>query len=196
MSVLARDGAVELFWQHRRIASVGATGRSSVRIGETASPLLIEHVRSAARATGLHGVAMFEFRHNTQTNSHILVEVNPRFWGSLPLAVASGADFPARLWQMYFAEAHMGGETYPRLGLQKTDLSAEWERLALQSDEPRPGSRWAAFRGAIVLCSMGVLWPPRFDSWAFDDPGPYFKEVRSISKRIAEALRHRLRRAA
>jgi hypothetical protein len=34
-----------------------------------------------------HGVAMVEFKVNPQTNEWVFIEVNGRFWGSLPLAV-------------------------------------------------------------------------------------------------------------
>jgi len=41
------------------------------------------------------GVGMFEFKYNPQTKGWILIEINARFWGSLPLAVYAGIDFPA-----------------------------------------------------------------------------------------------------
>ena len=38
-----------------------------------------------------------EFRVDAASDHWILVEINGRFWGSLPLAVASGMDFPLGL---------------------------------------------------------------------------------------------------
>ena len=46
------------------------------------------------------GVAMLEFRKNFDKNESVLIEINGRFWGSLPLAVAAGADFPYYLYQL------------------------------------------------------------------------------------------------
>jgi predicted ATP-grasp superfamily ATP-dependent carboligase len=52
------------------------------------------------RAMRWHGVAMVEFRLDERDGSPKLMEVNGRFWGSLPLAVASGVDFPFLLHTM------------------------------------------------------------------------------------------------
>ena len=46
-----------------------------------------------------HGVAMVEFK-LTNEGKPILMEVNPRFWGSINQAVQSGVDFPALLYAM------------------------------------------------------------------------------------------------
>ena len=44
------------------------------------------------------GVAMVEYLVNHENGRWIFVEINSRFWGSLPLAVSSGVDFP---WYLY-----------------------------------------------------------------------------------------------
>lgn len=43
------------------------------------------------------GVAMVEFKEDPRTGTTIFLEINPRFWGSLPLAIKSGVDFPTLL---------------------------------------------------------------------------------------------------
>jgi len=43
---------------------------------------------------------MVEFRVDARNNEPKLMEINPRFWGSLELAVVSGVDFPYLLYQM------------------------------------------------------------------------------------------------
>ena len=47
-----------------------------------------------------YGVAMVEFKADIRDNIPKLMEVNPRFWGSLPLAIYSGVDFPWLLAKM------------------------------------------------------------------------------------------------
>jgi predicted ATP-grasp superfamily ATP-dependent carboligase len=37
---------------------------------------------------------MVEFRRSSKHGRFFLLEINPRFWGSLPLAVACGFNFP------------------------------------------------------------------------------------------------------
>ena len=46
------------------------------------------------------GLIMVEFRINVETDDWALIETNGRFWGSLPLAVAAGVDFPRYLYEM------------------------------------------------------------------------------------------------
>jgi predicted ATP-grasp superfamily ATP-dependent carboligase len=46
------------------------------------------------------GVAMVEFRIDARDGMPKLMEVNPRFWGSLQLSVLSGIDFPYLLYCM------------------------------------------------------------------------------------------------
>lgn len=40
------------------------------------------------------GLAMVEFKYDEVRNEYFIIEVNPRYWGSLPLAVYSGVNFP------------------------------------------------------------------------------------------------------
>jgi predicted ATP-grasp superfamily ATP-dependent carboligase len=53
---------------------------------------LLDHVK-------WHGVAMVEFR-MAPDGTPYLMEVNPRFWGSLQLAIDCGIDFPRLLFEM------------------------------------------------------------------------------------------------
>lgn len=52
------------------------------------------------KAMNWHGVAMVEFKLDSRDNKFKLMEVNGRWWGSLPLAIVSGVDFPYLLHRM------------------------------------------------------------------------------------------------
>ena len=41
------------------------------------------------------GLIMLEFKYHA--NKYYLIEINPKFWGSLDLAIASNVDFPNKL---------------------------------------------------------------------------------------------------
>ena len=97
---LMRHGELRAEFAHRRIRDVHPTGSgSAVRISVEPDP----EVRSASlkilQALHWHGVAMVEFR-QIPGGSPVFMEVNGRFWNSLPLACYAGADFPAMLAQM------------------------------------------------------------------------------------------------
>ncbi len=59
---------------------------------EAAAIQMLEHV-------GWHGIAQLDFRIEDDGTSH-LIELNPRFFGGLPQAVASGVDYPHLVFQM------------------------------------------------------------------------------------------------
>lgn len=90
-------GTVRAEFAHRRLRDVRPTGSgSALRV----SALLDPRVRAAGlailQALGWHGVAMVEFRVRPD-GTPVFLEVNGRFWNSLPLAIYAGVDFPALL---------------------------------------------------------------------------------------------------
>lgn len=52
------------------------------------------------KAMNWSGVGMVEFRIDARDGSLKLMEVNPRFWGSLQLSILSGVDFPYLLYRL------------------------------------------------------------------------------------------------
>ncbi|WP_342304725.1 ATP-grasp domain-containing protein [Methanolobus sp. ZRKC5] len=100
VSSLYNQGDLRAFFVHKRLREYPVTGgpstlRTSVRHSkmEKISRELLEHM-------GWHGLAMVEFKLDSRTNKPYLIEVNPRFWGSINQAVSSGVDFPNLLYDM------------------------------------------------------------------------------------------------
>ena len=52
------------------------------------------------RALNWYGLAMVEFKVDERDQLPKLMEINPRVWGSMPLAIASGVDFPYLLFKL------------------------------------------------------------------------------------------------
>ena len=75
-----------------------------VRGGPSALAVSVEHPALADRSLRLldslrwTGPAMVEWKQDAQGNFRLL-EINPRFWGTLPLAIAAGADFPLMIYR-------------------------------------------------------------------------------------------------
>ena len=96
-----QDGVVTLRFQHRRLREWPLTGGVSSFC--EAVPLT-EHAELRELSERLlwelkwSGPAMVEYRHDPQTGRSWLMEINGRFWGSLPLATASGVHFA---WETY-----------------------------------------------------------------------------------------------
>jgi predicted ATP-grasp superfamily ATP-dependent carboligase len=72
-------------------------GASSYRRSLPPIPALLADAEKILTALRWHGVAMVEFRVDAQ-GRHWLLEINPRLWGSLALAIDAGVDFPLGLW--------------------------------------------------------------------------------------------------
>ena len=91
---LCSDGDVLASFMHRRIREVPPSGGPSAVAATYDDPLLEEAGRRALSALRWSGVAMVEFKREKSTGRYVLIEINPKFWGSLGLAVAAGVDFP------------------------------------------------------------------------------------------------------
>ncbi|MBU0682389.1 MAG: ATP-grasp domain-containing protein [Proteobacteria bacterium] len=76
---------------------------------ETDAITLLKHLK-------WQGVAMVEFKVNPQTDRAFFLEINPRFWGSLPLAITAGVDFPVLLYK--WAMGHGFERPMSRIGLK------------------------------------------------------------------------------
>jgi predicted ATP-grasp superfamily ATP-dependent carboligase len=97
---LMRHGELRAEFAHRRIRDAHPTGSgSALRESILPTPEIREKSLALLRALNWHGVAMIEFRLRDD-NVPVFLEVNGRFWQSLPLACYAGADFPALLANM------------------------------------------------------------------------------------------------
>ncbi len=63
-------------------------------------PRLVELGNTLLQSIGYSGIAEIEFVIDKRTNEPKLMEINPRFWGSLQGAISAGVDFPYLLYQM------------------------------------------------------------------------------------------------
>ena len=97
---LMHHGELRAEFAHRRIRDVYPTGSGSA-VRESIAPDAEIRRASLAMLAQLrwHGVAMVEFRKEAG-RPPVFMEVNGRFWNSLPLACYAGMDFPALLARM------------------------------------------------------------------------------------------------
>ena len=92
--LIGADGGCLAHFCHKRLRQYpNSGGPSTDRIG-VAGNALIEMSLTLLRALGWAGVAMVEWKVDPRDGQAKLMEINPRFWGSLELAVRSGVDFP------------------------------------------------------------------------------------------------------
>lgn len=112
--LMMADGKARLRFQHRRLREFPASGGVSTlceSVPLTEHRAQMEKSEALLAAIGWEGPAMVEYRHDPATGRYWLMEINGRFWGSLPLARHAGAYFA---WEQYRAALPQVGSTPQR----------------------------------------------------------------------------------
>jgi predicted ATP-grasp superfamily ATP-dependent carboligase len=91
---LYNHGTARAIFMHRRLREYPVTGGPSAVAESIYDPALRDAGLSFLDSLKWHGVAMVEFKKDAKTGKFVLMEINPKFWGSLGLSIAAGVDFP------------------------------------------------------------------------------------------------------
>ena len=96
--MIAKNGEPYALVTHHRIRSLSPSGGASV-LKETLEKgtlrdMLETYARKLAHELKWVGPLMVEFKVDSDMKTPKLMEINGRFWGSLPLSIASGVDMP------------------------------------------------------------------------------------------------------
>lgn len=137
---LIKDGSIKAEFQHKRIREFRYTGGASSMRESFYDKKLENYGIKFLENMGWEGVAMLEFRKDSRDNEYKIMEVNPRFWGSLNLAVQAGVDFPYLLYRILRGE--------------KIDTSPPYKK----------GVKCGNFHGEITHLASTLLIPPTFGS--------------------------------
>jgi predicted ATP-grasp superfamily ATP-dependent carboligase len=81
-------------FMHRRLREYPVTGGASTAAESAHDPQLEDLGLRLLNELHWHGVAMVEFKKDARDGQYRLMEINPKFWGSLDLAIAAGVEFP------------------------------------------------------------------------------------------------------
>lgn len=87
-------GQCKRIFMHKRIREYPVTGGASTCAESFFDEKLIEYGEKLLDYLKWNGVTMVEFKKDEKTNTYTLMEINPKFWGSLELALAAGVNFP------------------------------------------------------------------------------------------------------
>jgi predicted ATP-grasp superfamily ATP-dependent carboligase len=90
------QGLCKRVFMHQRIREYPAKGGASVCAQSFSDPLLMEYGKRILDHLKWNGVAMVEFKKDVD-GIYKLMEINPKFWGSLDLALCAGVNFPQYL---------------------------------------------------------------------------------------------------
>jgi predicted ATP-grasp superfamily ATP-dependent carboligase len=183
VELLLHEGRPLLAFQHRRLREVPITGgASSLRESVPLDPLLLDYAVRLLAELDWTGLAMVEFKVGEKGPQ--LMEINGRIWGSLPLAVKSGVDFPAGLADLYLngpPDGDAPASSY-RLGVRSRhlELEAVWIASVLRKKRRYPFLTVPRRRDALVA-ALRLLDPSDgYDILALDDPRPGLVEIVKI----------------
>jgi predicted ATP-grasp superfamily ATP-dependent carboligase len=91
------DGERKAAFAYRRLREYPPGGGPSTLRESIRDDRLLEVGWKLLEAVDWSGVAMVEFKVDSRTETPMLIEVNPRLWGSLHLPLHAGIDFPTML---------------------------------------------------------------------------------------------------
>jgi predicted ATP-grasp superfamily ATP-dependent carboligase len=94
------DSEMRAAFAYKRLREYPVRGGPSTLRESIADKELVEKAKILMEKLRWRGVAMVEFKRDLRDNSIKLLEINPRFWGSLQLAISSGVDFPYLLYRV------------------------------------------------------------------------------------------------
>lgn len=178
-------GRATLRFQHRRLREWPPSGGVSSFCaaepeGDHAAQM--EKSERLLAAIGWEGPAMVEYRHDAASGRYWLMEINGRFWGSIPLASACGAEFG---WETYrCAVLGEGAQEQPAPKRRKARYAIPDAKhiVAVLRDKSLPlshrltrGARWLA-----DFLDPSVRWYV----WQWRDPGPLLADLKAIVRKL------------
>ena len=193
VELLLYQGRPLAAFQHQRLRELPINGGASTfRQSVSLDPTLYHHAESLLGELKWTGLAMVEFKVGDAGAK--LMEINGRIWGSLPLAVHSGMDFPCRLVELYFGGLRNGAaklDTAYTVGVRSRNLELDliWIAQVLRHRPRYPFLPMPRRRQALAAL-LGLFNPAnRFDILSLRDPWPSQVEFSRIIARFAAKLK-------
>lgn len=125
---VAQNGHILAEYAHRRVVETKPSGGPSLVAYHSQDSVVYDFGRKITAALNWSGVLMVEFRKHEESGDYYLIEINPKFWGSLELATAWGLDFPQYLLhsQEYEWTKAIGPSDYPIFHKRGTQGYFSW----------------------------------------------------------------------
>ena len=197
---LADRGEILTALQHERVHEPLGGGGSYYRRTVPLDPEMLRHSRRMLEYMRWTGVAMIEYKLNRETGEFTLIEINGRFWGSLPVAVSAGADFPADLYNLLVKGMRPAHTTY-RVNVYNRNLTSDlfWFAENWRADRTNP-HLMAVPRLRAVLEWFNILTGrEHWDTLTLDDPRPGIvdigRTVRKVGGKLQRMILGRVRTA-
>ena len=197
IGLLYANGRMCWHFAHQRLHEWPLSGGAGAYRRAAAAPAgMLQAAQTLLDALCWHGVAMVEFRVN-EAGAFNLLEINPRLWGSLPLSVRAGVNFPLGLWQLANGE-RLDAQPRYRVGYRMRSVmrDVEWMKENLFADQGDPLLLTRGRLRSAVEWFRPLLGGEGWDHFGARDPGVSLRLVWLVAQRYATALRRRLAAAS
>ncbi|KAB1197157.1 MULTISPECIES: ATP-grasp domain-containing protein [Haloferax] len=171
------DGEIKARFEYQRLREFPPSGGPSTLRESIHDDRLFEAGKKLLEDVDWQGVAMVEFKNDPRTGTPKLLEVNPRFWGSLHLPYRAGVEFPWLLVQCALGEDPDPVLMYPAGVRCRYLLPGDLINLFSRRDK-------AALREFFPLVEDGVY----FDIIDRSDPLPAVVQLASMARQSLDYL--------
>jgi protein-tyrosine-phosphatase/predicted ATP-grasp superfamily ATP-dependent carboligase len=181
VEMLFEHGTARWSFLHERVHELPLTGGGSsyrVSIGQRGD--LVESATALLEALKWHGVAMVEFK-VAPNGEAWLMEINPRLWGSLALAIDCGVDFPLGLLCLATGQPLSPQPKY-RTGYFTRSLTRDvaWLKANLRADHSDPLLLTRPIVPSLLETLRPLMGKESWDFFCWSDPGIVLAEVRAL----------------
>jgi protein-tyrosine-phosphatase/predicted ATP-grasp superfamily ATP-dependent carboligase len=194
VELLYRNGKLRWSFAHERLHEWPITGGASTYRRAIDPPVgMLEASRRLLDSLDWNGVAMVEFKRR-RDGSFVLLEVNPRLWGSLALSIYAGVNFPLGLWKI--ARTHpLPPQPISRNGFRARHLSSDlrWLKVNLLADRKNPLLLTRPRLKSLLELGLPLLGRERWDHFYWKDPGPVVHDFRELCRASMGAVWRRAR---
>ena len=180
----------QMIWHfaHERLheGTGGGLGSGSFyRKSVIAPPGLLAAAKALLDELSWHGVAMVEFKYEPASGRYWLMEINPRLWGSVALAIDAGVDFPYGLFCIA-TDADPGPQPAYRRPYYTRHMPPDLDWIARRI-------RVEGASGARELLSFlrVLIGQESWDHFAWTDPGPLWEGGAAFLREKRRALQSR-----
>jgi len=172
VSCLYWEGELIASFTHRRLLEKTESGGTSTLREHQPNPIIEEMAHKLLSSLNYHGLAMVEFKYCPESKQAWLIEVNPRLWGSIHLAISAGVEFPYLLY-LAATEGPQAAKKYHSKAKIKYPWRSRWYLgdciLAVEK-----------FQKGKISEACKLLLPGKTDTYDdinFRDPGAFIGEI-------------------
>jgi predicted ATP-grasp superfamily ATP-dependent carboligase len=123
-----------------------------------------------------HGLASVGFIRDEASGEFKLLEINPRFWASLPMDVHAGIDYPYQYWCLATDTAADSDSEYEP-GTVSHLLRGQFAHLYSVFTDDYPLARRPSAAKSVWDIASSLSAHRHFDLFSTDDPGPFVRDL-------------------